>query len=128
MSDLITLNWIFIILFIVALYLAVISYIKSNKLWEKHITFFGPILALKTDNVRFLDWFRNYSGFFRVYGTIGAAVVVVVSVFFSILMIFSFLFYLNETPPNTEIFKASNLLAIPGVNDFIPLTFAVIES
>ncbi|WP_048151013.1 site-2 protease family protein [Methanolacinia paynteri] len=126
MSDLITLNWIFIILFIVALYLAVISYIKSNNLWEKHITFFGPFLALKTDNVRFLDWFRNYSGFFRIYGTIGAVVVAVVSVFFSVLMIFSFLFYLRETPPNTEIFHATNLLAIPGVNDFIPLTFAVI--
>ena len=126
MSDLITLNWIFIFLFIVALYLAVISYIKSNNLWEKNITFFGPFLALKTENVGFLDWFRNYSGFFRVYGTIGAIVVAVVSVFFSVLMIFSFLFYLRETPPNTEIFHATNLLAIPGVNDFIPLTFAVI--
>ncbi|WP_421908030.1 site-2 protease family protein [Methanolacinia petrolearia] len=121
-----SLNWIFIILFIVSLYLAVISYIKSNNLWEKHITFFGPFLALKTYNVRFLDWFRNYTGFFRIYGTIGAIVVAVVSVFFSVLMIFSFLFYLKETPPNTEIFHATNLLAIPGVNDFIPLTFAVI--
>ncbi len=126
MSDLMSLNWIFIILFIVSLYLAVISYIKSNNLWEKHITFFGPFLALKTYNVRFLDWFRNYTGFFRIYGTIGAIVVAVVSVFFSVLMIFSFLFYLKETPPNTEIFHATNLLAIPGVNDFIPLTFAVI--
>lgn len=126
MSGLITFNWILIVLFLVALYLAVISYIRSNNLWEKHITFFGPILALKTDNVRFLDYFRKYSRFFRIYGTLGAIVVGVVSVFFSVLMIFSFLFYLRETPPNTEIFRASNLLAIPGVNEFIPLTFAVI--
>jgi len=126
MSDLILFNWILIVIFLVALYLAVISYIRSNNLWEKHITFFGPILALKTDNVRFLDYFRKYTRFFRAYGTLGAIVVGVVSVFFSVLMIFSFLFYLRETPPNTEIFRASNLLAIPGVNDFIPLTFAVI--
>lgn len=41
-------------------------------------------------------------------------------------MIFSFFFFLREKPPNTEIFSPSNLLAIPGVNDFIPLTAAVI--
>ena len=126
MSDLIANNWILIVLFLIALYLALISYIKSNKLFEKHVTFYGPVLALKTDNVGFLDFFRKFPGFFRIYGTAGAIVVALVSVFFSILMIFSFFFYLREKPPNTEIFHASNLLAIPGVNDFIPLTFAVI--
>lgn len=126
MSDLIANNWIIIVLFLIALYLAVVLYIKSNNLFEKHVTFFGPILALKTDNVGFLDYFKKFPRFFRIYGTAGAIVVAVISVLFSVLMIFSFLYYLRETPPNTEIFQASNLLAIPGVNDFIPLTFAVI--
>lgn len=126
MSSLLTFEWLFVVLFVIAAYLLIISYIKSENLWEKHVALFGPILAIKTENVGFLDYFRKFSGFFRIYGTIGAVLVIVVSVFFSVLMIFSFAFYLNETPQNTGIFKPSNLLAIPGVNDFIPLSFAVI--
>ena len=119
-------DWLIIALFAVALYLLIVEYIRSNNLFSDYVMFYGPILALKTDNVKFFDRFIPYTRFFRAYGTIGALMVVVVSVLMSILMLLTLYRTAMSPPPATGIYEPQNILAIPGVNEFLPLSFAVI--
>ncbi|MDD4126377.1 MAG: site-2 protease family protein [Methanomicrobium sp.] len=119
-------DWLLVVLFCVALYFLIAGYIKTNNLWEEHIVFYGPILGLKTDNVRFFDKFIPYSRFFKIYGTIGALMVVVISVLMSLMLIFTLQKTIESPPAPTGIYEPQNILAIPGINEFLPLSFAVL--
>jgi membrane-associated protease RseP (regulator of RpoE activity) len=90
------------------------------------VTFYGPILALKTDNVAFFDYFRRHTGFWRIYGTLGAVLVVVISIAMTVMLVLGVHNSMMNPPPPEGIFEPHNLFAIPGVNDFLPLTFAVL--
>jgi len=119
-------EWLIIGIIAVIVYALVAGYIKYSHRWEEHITFYGPILALKTDNVGFFDYFRRQAGFWRGYGTLGAVLVVVISVLMSALLILGVYNSMMNPPAPEGIYEPQNILAIPGVNDFIPITFAVI--
>ena len=71
-------DWIFPIIFLVAVYAAVAYYIHSRKLWEDHITFYGPIMAIKTNRIGFFDKFAAFRRFFRLYGSAGVIAVIIV--------------------------------------------------
>ncbi|MEA2034763.1 MAG: site-2 protease family protein [Euryarchaeota archaeon] len=118
-------NWLLVVFFLVALYALIAGYIKYNNLWEKYITFYGPILAIKTENVAFFDRVIPYSLFFRIYGTLGVVIVIVISVLMSLMLVFSLWRTVIITPEPIGIYAPQNLLAIPGVNEFIPFSFAV---
>jgi membrane-associated protease RseP (regulator of RpoE activity) len=119
-------DWPLFVLGIVFVYAVLAYYIHARKLWENHITFYGPIMAIKTDRVGFFDWFARYRTFFRVYGTIGVVMVVVVSVLMTAMLVLSLQTTLVQKPTPTAVNELRNVLAIPGVNDFIPLTLAVL--
>ncbi len=118
-------NWIPLIILLVTAYALVAYYIYKNKLWPEHITFYGPLMALKTEKVGFFDRSQQFSTFLRVYGTLGVAMVVIVSVLMTIMLFFSVQHIVVQRPPLTAANELKNVLAIPGVNDFIPFTFAV---
>jgi membrane-associated protease RseP (regulator of RpoE activity) len=111
---------------IVLIYTVLAYYIHTRKLWENHITFYGPIMAIKTDRVGFFDGFARYRTFFRIYGTIGVVMVVVVSVLMTLLLVNALQYTIVEKPQPTAVNNLNNFLGIPGVNDFIPLTIAVL--
>lgn len=119
-------EWLFIGIIAVVVYALVAGYIKYSHIWEEHITFYGPILALKTDNVGFFDYFRRQAGFWRGYGTLGAVLVVVISVLMSALLVLGVYNSMMNPPAPEGIYEPQNILAIPGLNDFIPITYAVI--
>ncbi|WAI00785.1 site-2 protease family protein [Methanogenium organophilum] len=119
-------EWLFIGIIAVIVYALVAGYIKYSHIWEDHITFYGPILALKTEKVGFFDYFRRQAGFWRGYGTLGAILVVVISVLMSALLVLGVYSSLMNPPAPEGIYEPQNILAIPGVNDFIPITYAVI--
>jgi len=119
-------DWFLVLPVIIACYAILAYYISSRRLWEDHITFYGPIMAIKTDRVGFFDWFARYRRFFRFYGTIGVAMVVVVSVMMTAMLIISLQTTLVQKPAPTAVNELRNVLAIPGLNDFIPLTIAVL--
>ena len=119
-------DWLLLAGVIIACYAMIAFFIKTWKLWEDHVVFYGPIMAIKTDRVGFFDWFARYRRFFRVYGTIGAAMVIVVSVLTTVLLIGALQKTIVEKTPETAANHLQNIFAIPGVNDFIPFTFAVI--
>jgi len=118
-------NWILLIIFLIAAYAAIAYYIHSRKLWEDRITFYGPILALKTNRVGFFDKFAAFRTFFRIYGTTGVIAVIIVSVFITFMLFISVRYTLLVQPEPTGIYKPQNILLLPGINEYVPSTLAV---
>ena len=118
-------NWIILIIFLIAAYAAIAYYIHSRKLWEDHITFYGPILAIRTNRVGFFDKFAACRTFFRIYGTTGVIAVIIVSVFITFMLFISVRYTLLVQPEPTGIYKPQNILLIPGINEYVPSTLAV---
>lgn len=142
-------DWYLIALVVIAAYLVVVAIIKTylpsspedtintrdgdqpfslpnkNSPLASHIMFYGPILALKTESVAFFDWFRRYSRGLRIYGTIGVLMVIIVSVLMVGLILLSVNLTITLKPEPTAINKPQNLFLIPGLNEFVPSTFAV---
>jgi hypothetical protein len=82
-------NWILPVILLIAVYAAIAYYIHSRKLWEDRITFYGPIMAIKTNRIGFFDKFIAFRTFFRIYGTAGVAAVIIVSVFITLMLFIS---------------------------------------
>jgi len=118
-------DWIFPIIFLVAVYAAVAYYIHSRKLWEDHITFYGPIMAIKTNRIGFFDKFAAFRSFFRLYGSAGVIAVIIVSVFITIMLFVSVRYTLLVQPEPTGIYEPQNILLLPGINEYVPSTLAV---
>jgi membrane-associated protease RseP (regulator of RpoE activity) len=118
-------NWILLIIFLISAYAAIAYYIHSRKLWEDHITFYGPILAVKTNRVGFFDKFAAFRTFFRIYGTAGLIAVIIVSVFITVMLFISVRYTLIVQPEPTGIYKPQNILLLPGINEYVPSTLAV---
>jgi membrane-associated protease RseP (regulator of RpoE activity) len=118
-------DWIIPLILLIAAYAAVAYYIHKKKLWQEYIVFYGPIMAIRSRRVGIFDKFTRFHTFLRFYGTLGAIVVIFVSVATVGMLLFSLHFnYVQQTPPSA-INDVRNILAIPGVNQFIPFTFAV---
>ena len=60
-----------------------------------------------------------------MYATFGVVMVVVISVMMAILLFFSLTYTVATRPPATGIYAPQNILAIPGLNEYIPSTIAV---
>jgi membrane-associated protease RseP (regulator of RpoE activity) len=118
-------DWILPIVLLVTAYALVAYYIHKNNLWPGYITFYGPFMAIKTEKVGFFDRSIRYSTFLRAYGTLGVTMVVIVSALMTFMLFFSIQHIVVQRPPLTQANDLKNVLAIPGVNDFIPFTFAV---
>jgi membrane-associated protease RseP (regulator of RpoE activity) len=118
-------DWILPIVLLVTLYALAAYYVFTYKLWPDHITFYGPFMAIKTEKVGFFDRSIRFSSFLRIYGTLGVAMVVIVSALMAIMLFFSIRHIVVQQPPLTVANELKNVLAIPGVNDFIPFTVAV---
>ncbi|HXW98213.1 MAG TPA: site-2 protease family protein [Methanomicrobiales archaeon] len=120
-------DWIpVIVLALVLAYLAAAWYIRRNRIREDIITFYGPIMAIKTRRIGFFDRFRSISTALRVYGSIGIAMVAVVSAIMTILIFIRFPQEIAQPPPAEGIYSPVNWFVIPGVNQFIPFTLPVI--
>jgi membrane-associated protease RseP (regulator of RpoE activity) len=118
-------DWLLIILLVVAAYLVVAFIVRQQKIFSDHIVFYGPVMAIRTMKVRFLDWFTRFSTFFRVYATFGVAMVVVISAGMTILLFLSLSYTFAVRPPPTGIYAPQNILLIPGLNEYVPSTLAV---
>ncbi len=118
-------EWYYPVLLAIGIYALAAAVIRRNGLFPENVSFFGPIMAIRTENVRFFDHFKSLSGFFRVYGTIGVLMVVFISGLMTYLLIRTTEITLLTQPEPTDFQKPQNILLIPGVNEFIPSSFAV---
>ena len=118
-------NWIQILFLLIVAY-AVAAYVIWEKgIWKDRITFYGPIMALKTGRVGFFDRFIPWSAVLRIYGTMGVAAVVLVTAIGTVMLVVALLFTYQTCPEPTGIYAPQNILLLPGINDFVPSTFAV---
>ncbi|MFA5331418.1 MAG: site-2 protease family protein [Methanoregula sp.] len=118
-------DWILIVLALVAIYAVIAYVIHSRNLWPDHIFFYGPIMAIKTKRVKFFDKFTVLRTFFRIYGTVGVISVILVSVFITAMLLLSVRYTLMVQPEPTGIYEPQNILLLPGINEYVPSTFAV---
>ena len=118
-------DWIAILIASVFAYAAVAIVIHSRNLFPDHVMFYGPIMAIRTKHVRFFDRFAAFRTFFRIYGTFGVCMVVVVSIFITAMLVFSVRYTLIVQPEPTGIYEPQNILLLPGINEYVPSTFAV---
>ncbi|NLM30726.1 MAG: PDZ domain-containing protein [Methanomicrobiales archaeon] len=118
-------SWLQVLLLLILAYALIAVYIRDRGLFPDRIMFFGPIMAIKTERVGFFDWFRKFRRPLRLYATLGVLMVVVVSAFMTLALILAVPQLLVHTPEPTGIYDPRNILAIPGVNQAIPVTAAV---
>jgi membrane-associated protease RseP (regulator of RpoE activity) len=118
-------DWLLLLIFAIIAYAGIALVIRAKNLFPDHTTFYGPILALRSRRVGFLDAAIPYSSILRVYGTVGAVIVIIVSVAMVVMLFFSLQFNLATQPSPTAINDPRNLFTIPGVNEFIPFTIPV---
>jgi membrane-associated protease RseP (regulator of RpoE activity) len=118
-------NWIFFLLLLLIIYAVAAYLIKTKKLFPDHVTFYGPIMAVRTRRVGFFDRFGAIRTFLRLYGTFGVLMVVLVSVFITMMLVISIRYTLILQPEPTGIYKPQNILLLPGINEYVPSTIAV---
>lgn len=118
-------DWLFPVVVAIAVYAIFAFVIWRNGLFPENISFYEPIMMIRTEKVRFFDRFTPFRAFFRVYGTIGVLMVVFISALMMYLLVKTTEITLLTRPEPTDFQKPQNLLLIPGVNEFIPSSFAV---
>jgi membrane-associated protease RseP (regulator of RpoE activity) len=118
-------NWWLVVALLIAVYAVVAFIVYTKKLFPDNIMFYGPIMAIKSPKTAFFDWFTRISTVLRIYGSVGVVVVVVVSVMITFLLLFALQYTLVLQPQPTGIYEPQNILLLPGINQYVPSTFAV---
>jgi len=118
-------DWIVYVVLAIAIYAFIAFIIRRSGIFSENISFFGPIMAIKTDKVGFFDRFIPFGSILRVYGTVGVLMVVVISGLMTYLLLRTTELTLLTQPEPTDFQKPQNILLIPGINEFIPSSFAV---
>ena len=85
----------------------------------------GPCLMVRTSRTGIFDVLARFRRTFLVYGTLGVVVVAACSVLMTVMIIVTAYLTMLIQPDPSPIIQPQNLLLIPGVNDFVPSTFAV---
>lgn len=84
----------------------------------------GPITTIHTKRGReFLDWLSQWDRFWRAWANMGLGIALVVMVGAFLMLVLSAALALSSPQP-TQVTQPRNVLAIPGVNDFLPLSMA----
>jgi len=97
---------------------------KSRGLLPDAVRVQGPLTTIHTRRGRaFLDWLATPRRFWRAWGNFGVGVALVVMVGSFLLVVFAGVQALVDPQP-TALNRPRNALAIPGVNDFLPLSAA----
>lgn len=100
------------------------GYRPGGAIWDA-IVFYGPILGLRTARVGFFDRFIPCSRLLRGYASLGVIMVVIISAAIAFILFVSVHLTLIFQPEPTGIYAPQNILLIPGLNEYIPSTFAV---
>jgi len=85
----------------------------------------GPITTLRTQRGRdFLDWLAGPRRFWRAWANFGVGIALVVMVGAFVFLLVSAVSAVRNPPEATAVNQPRNVLVIPGVNDFLPLSVA----
>ena len=99
--------------------------LKSRGLLPGWIRLSGPITTIHTERGKaFLDWLAGPKRFWRAWGNFGIGIALVVMVGSFVLILFAGVQAIQNPQPSA-LTQPRNVLAIPGVNQFLPLSAAV---
>ncbi|WP_254535700.1 site-2 protease family protein [Halomarina litorea] len=108
----------------VVLYTVMMMALRARGLLPDSVRVSGPITTIHTQRGKvFLDWLARPKRLWRAWGNfgIGIGIVVMFGVFFAVLFAgFSAL----TNPQPSAVTEPQNVLVIPGVNEFLPLSVA----
>ena len=110
-------DWIPVVIGLIAVYAVIAYVIHARKIFANNITFYGPVMAIRTVRVKFFDRFIALRTFLRLYGTFGVLMVIVVSVFITAMLVLSVRYTLIIRPEPTGIYEPQNILLLPGINE-----------
>ena len=118
-------GWVALVIICVIVYAVVCWEIKKRNFHPEIFAFMGPCLMVRTSRTGIFDVLARFRRTFLVYGTLGVVVVAACSVLMTVMIIVTAYLTMLIQPDPSPIIQPQNLLLIPGVNDFVPSTFAV---
>jgi membrane-associated protease RseP (regulator of RpoE activity) len=107
------------------MYVGVCWAIKKYNFYPGVFAFLGPCLMIRTSRTYFFDVLARFRRTFLMYGTLGVVIVAICGILMTVMVVFTAYMTMLVRPPPSLIIQPQNLFLIPGVNDFIPSTFAV---
>ncbi|HJJ36186.1 MAG TPA: site-2 protease family protein [Methanocorpusculum sp.] len=112
----------------IAVILAVMAYavlyywIKTKKILPDVFDFMGPCLLIKTKHVGIFDKFARWKKFLVCYATAGVILTILSGIILTVLFVFSAIATILTTPDPVPV---TDMLLIPGINQYVPSTVAV---
>ncbi|MFC6730948.1 MULTISPECIES: site-2 protease family protein [unclassified Haladaptatus] len=107
-----------------AFYTVVAMGLRARGLLPPSVRIQGPITTIHTQRGKaFLDWLAGPRRFWRAWGNLGIGIALVIMVGSFLAVLFSAYSTLTQ-PTASAITEPRNVLVIPGVNDFLPLSAA----
>jgi membrane-associated protease RseP (regulator of RpoE activity) len=106
-------------------YWAGVAWVRTRGLLPSFVSTMGPILTLHTKRgKRFLDWAAQWKRPWRAWGNFGLGITFVVLVGVLFTLVLTGITMLMNPPEPSAISQPRNVLVIPGVNEFLPLSVA----
>jgi membrane-associated protease RseP (regulator of RpoE activity) len=122
------LDYLTLALVIFAVYWLFVIFLNSRGILERYgISAYGPLLMVRTTRgLLLLDKLANPKKFWRVFANIGIPLTVFGMFFMLAILLIGDINLLVTQPAPTAWNEPQNLLLIPGINQFIPLTWGLI--
>ena len=103
-------------------------FLNSRGILARHgVSAYGPILMLRTtQGLRLLDKLARPKRFWRFFANIGIPLTVIAMFFMLAILLIGDVRILVTQPAPTALNAPQNVLLLPGINQFIPLTWGLI--
>ena len=109
----------------VVCYMLVATALSSRGILPEYVRISGPITTLHTQRGKVvLDWLARPKRFWRAWGNFGIGIALVVMIGAFLLVMTAAYGVFTDPPEATAVNQPRNVLVIPGVNDFLPLSVA----
>ena len=109
----------------VVCYMLVATALSSRGILPEYVRVSGPITTLHTQRGKVvLDWLARPKRFWRAWGNFGIGIALVVMIGAFLLVMTAAYGVFTDPPEATAVNQPRNVLVIPGVNDFLPLSVA----
>jgi len=108
----------------IVLYTLVGLSLKARGLLPSYLKLAGPITTLHTQRGRdFINWLATPKGLWRTWGNFGLGLALVVMAGSAVVVVIG-VYNALQAPQPSPLTQPRNVVAIPGVNDFLPLSVA----
>lgn len=115
-------GWVIPVIIAIMVYACICYVIKSRNILPHVFSFMGPCLMIKTEHVGIFDKFARWKKLLTAYATTGIILTVICGIVVTLLFVVTAYLTLLVHPEPTA---PQNLLLIPGLNEYVPSTFAV---